>query len=639
MRDKHSYFKGIISRITTLLAIFGTLFHLVMGIFGVIEGSRIIHVMIFTSLSLLNYLLSKTNKGKKYIFLSIVVLTCVLLVILASMHALLDYADFSSRTGSLLKIDVIMGTILVILVLLAVSLTNANLLAIFAIFCLVYGVYGEYFPGVLGHGKIIWERIIDYMYVLPIGIYGIPIYVVSSYIVLFLIFGALIEKSGMGKLFLDISQALGGDKIGGAAKVAVISNSLMGTVSGSATSNVVTTGVFVIPAMKKSGFESNVAAAITAVSSTGAMIMPPIMGAAAFLIASILGIKYFTVCEAALLPAVLYFASTFLSVHFYSLGNNLKGTEEIQGKRWSKVKSAIKERGHLLIPIIFLIYQLVIGRSISRGVIWSIIALLIVSSIRKESRMSLKDIFKALENAGKSSAFICVVCACAGIVIGIVFLTGIGLKFSTFIISLSGGNLFLVCVYTSFICLVLGMGLPATAAYITTEIICASAMIKLGVPPLNAHLFIFYYAILSNLTPPVMIATYMAASVAKSNVMQTGIEGVKIALCGYLIPFLLIYSTSIVIIDSSFLEILWTFGTAMVGIVPLAAGAMGYLLPPDVPGKKMSFILRLPLILSGFLLIAIPGSWYKIIGGLLFLIIYSRERLKIKNREVPMSDI
>jgi TRAP transporter 4TM/12TM fusion protein len=454
-------------------------------------------------------------------------------------------------------------------------------------------------------------KIISYVFNID-GIYGMSIGVSSTYVVLFILFGAFLKNSGAGELYTDFSYAIAGRARGGPAKVAVISSALFGTISGSGIANVVTTGTITIPLMKKSGFKKEYAGAIEAVASTGGQIMPPVMGAGAFLMAEMIGLPYTSIVIAATLPALLYFVTTFFIIDLRAGKDGLIG---LPSSELPNIKEVIKAKGHLIIPLLVLLYTLIIqGATPIRSAFFSIISCVVVSYFKKSTRMNLKSILDALESGLNGSLEVIAACACAGIIMALVTLTGIGLKLSALIVMLAGSSLLLALVLTAVIIIILSMGLPTTACYLVGAAIMAPALTQLGITPLQSHMFIFYFACLSGITPPVALAAYPAGAIAKANPVTVSFVAFRMAIVGFIIPFIMVYSPAIMLIGEP-LEIVMVIITSLIGAYSIAVATEGWF------KKNLHMLGRVLLIIGGVCLI-IPGVKTDFMGIALIVIGY-----------------
>jgi TRAP transporter 4TM/12TM fusion protein len=502
------------------------------------------------------------------------------------------------------------GIALVVLIEAARRVSGLPIITI-AVFFLFYCYLGPHMPRVFAHRGFDIERIISHMYLTTEGIIGIPTGVSASFVFMFILFGAFIEKTGVGQFFIDIANAIAGRAMAGPAKVAVVTSALQGTISGSSVANVVTTGSFTIPMMKKLGYKPEFAGATEAAASTGGQIMPPVMGAAAFLMAEFIGTSYTNIIISAALPAILYFTGVFAGVHFEGVKLGLKG---LSADQIPNVWKVLKAKGHLLIPIIGIVYFLISGLTPSKAAASGVGLAIAASFIRKETRMKPKDFVEALENGAKTAVGLAVIAATAGIIVGVVTLTGLGLKMANGIVSLAGGSLFFTMFLTMISSLILGMGTPTTANYIITSTIAAPALLKLGVPIIAAHMFVFYFGIIADLTPPVCVAAFAAAGLAKGDPIKTGLIATKLAIGAWIIPYIFVYSPSILMINTTLIGALGVFCTSIFGMISIAAGVAGYFV------TKSSIIERILLIIGGLVLVK-PGLYTDIAGIVIVLVI------------------
>ena len=403
------------------------------------------------------------------------------------------------------------------------------------------------------------------------------------------------NKCGMGKFFNDIAIGLAGHTKGGPAKVAVIAAGLLGSINGSAIANVVTTGSFTIPLMKKIGYSKEFSGAVSSTASVGGQLLPPIMGAAAFIMAETLGIKYKEIVVAAAIPALIYYLGIIFQIQLRASKDKLDGMPKDQ---LPKVKETLKMYWHLTIPILFLVYMLFFsGYTLIKGAFLTILLTIIIAQLKKETRMSLKDIEAAFVASAKSTVSVAIACACVGIVIGVSSLTGFTINMASAIISLGGKSLLLTLVFTMVTCMLLGMGLPSIPAYIITVTIAAPALIELGIAPLAAHLFCFYFAMFANITPPVALASFAAAGISGGNPMKTGIVSIKLALAGFIIPYMFVYNNQLLLMNTNILQGIQVALTACVGVFLISAVVEGYF------HTKVNIFMRLVMLAGAFLLI------------------------------------
>ena len=445
------------------------------------------------------------------------------------------------------------------------------------------------------HRGYSWHRIVTYLTTDIYGIYGTSVKVSATYIVLFIIFGEIMNKCGMGQFFNDIANALAGHSKGGPAKVSVIASGFLGSINGSAVANVVTTGTFTIPLMKKTGYSKEFAGAVEATASVGGQLLPPIMGAAAFVMAETLGVKYAVIIKAALIPALLYYLGIILQVQMRAEKDNMSGLPK---EMMPKVGQVMKERGHLLIPIVFLLYMLCFsGKTVIFSAFWTIVVTIVIAELRPISRMSFKDIMDAFAAGAKSTVSVAIACACVGIIVGICGLTGFALNVAHAIISIGQSSLLLTLLFTMITCMILGMGLPSIPSYLITATIAAPALVKLGMPEISAHMFCFYFAMFANLTPPVALASFAAAGLSGGDPMKTGWQSVKLALAGFIVPYMFMYNPQLLLEDVTIVSGLQVVITSCLGVLLIAAAVEGYL------KGKLNPVFRVASMVGAFLLI------------------------------------
>ena len=462
------------------------------------------------------------------------------------------------------------------------------------------------------------EQIIEIMYITTEGIFGPTLGVSAAYVIMFVLFGAFMERTGIGQLFMDFALSLTGHTAGGPGKVAVVSSSLFGTVSGSAVANVLVDGPITIPLMKRTGFRPPFAAAVEAVASTGGQIMPPIMGAAAFVMAEFLAVSYFQVTLWAIIPAVLYYIAVFFAVHFESKRVGLLGLPRSEIPRFTQV---MRERGHLFIPIAVVLAGLIYGYSAPLCALAATLSCIPVAMLRKSTRkgISWRTVWGALEDGAKNSVAVAMACACAGIIIGVITQTGAAINFTAVVVGLAQEMLVLALLLTMLAGIVLGMGMPTTPAYIVMVSLLVPAIIKLGAIPPAAHMFAFYFAILSAITPPVALAVYAAAGLAKANLWETGWVAVRVGAAGFVVPFMFVFEPSLLMIGD-WTVILHSFATATIGTICLAAGLFGYLF------REARIWERVALVAAAVLLIK-PGLITDLIGAALLLVVVACQLL------------
>lgn len=511
-------------------------------------------------------------------------------------YVFMRYDTFISTGFKASQMDVIMGTLLVILVLEATRRISGLALPILSVLFLIYGMFGRYVPGIFMHRGYSWTKIITYLTTDVYGIYGSSIKVSATYIVMFIIFGEVMNACGMGQLFNDLASAIAGGTKGGPAKVGVIASGLLGMINGSAVACVVTTGSFTIPLMKKNKYSSEFAGAVVATASVGGQLMPPIMGAAAFVMAETLGVKYAIIVTAAIIPAIVYYAGILFQIQLRATKDGMVGLPKDQ---LPKINKILKERGHLLIPIFFLVGMMFIsGWTVLKIAFWTIILTIVVAELRPISRMYPADIYNAFAKAARSTVSTAISCACVGIIVGVVSMTGFALNIASAIISIGQSSLFLTLLFTMVTCMLLGMGLPSIPSYLITATIAAPALVQLGIPDLAAHMFCFYFAMFANLTPPVALASFAAAGISGGNPMSTGWASVKLAIAGFIVPYMFVYNQGLLLAGVGPVAALWVGVTALIGVFLISVCAEGYLF------TKVNIILRVVTAVIAVLLIS-----------------------------------
>jgi TRAP transporter 4TM/12TM fusion protein len=546
----------------------------------------------------------------------------VLLSLAAPLYIYTDYIGVVERAGRASTPDMWMATLLVVLVLSASRRATGLALPILSLIFIAYGLYGRQFPGIFAHRGYSWIALSNHFFANTEGIYGTSVSVASSYIFLFILFGCVMNKCGMGLFFNDLALALAGGTKGGPAKVSVLASGLLGSINGSAVANVVTTGAFTIPLMKKIGYSKEFAGAVEASASVGGQLLPPIMGAAAFIMAEMLGVQYSSIVVWAAVPALLYYLGIMIQIQLRASKDGLVG---LPREKLPHPMAVIKDKGHLFIPIIFLLYMLFFsGRTVINAAFLTIIVTVIVSCFRKSTRMSVKDLFDALSDGTKQTVSVAIACACVGIIIGVSSKTGFGLTIANTIIAIGGKSLLFTLIFSMITCMILGMGLPSIPAYIITATIAAPALGKLGIPAPAAHMFSFYFAMFANLTPPVALAAFAAAGLSGGNPMKTGVQSVKLAIAGFIVPYMFIYSPQLMLINTTFLEGLWVTVTACLGVFLIAVAVEGYVYAP------VNTVLRvLCAVGSGCLIFS--GWRTDLIGFVIMVIVVLAQRKKAKS--------
>ena len=629
--------QGPVKYIIAAICILYSLFHLYIT-FNPMPSllQRSVHVGVGFALIFLIFPASKKSSRKRVAWYDWI---WFLLSLSGMTYLIYEYQDIvTSRGGMANSVDVIFSIITVICVLEGSRRITGWILPILASIFLLYPFVShlDFMPDRLLTRPYDMGDIFGQLFLKTEGLYSVAIGASVTFIFLFILFGAFLARSGMGQLFNDLALALAGDKKGGPAKVAVISSGFMGSINGSALSNVVSTGAFTIPLMKKVGYHKDFAGAVEASASVGGQILPPIMGASAFIMAETTGLPYSTIALAALLPAILYYLGVIAQVHFRAGRRDLKGMAK---ESLPQVKEVLKARGHMLLPIVFLIYLLIQNVPVGYAAAYTIGFTVVISMLRKETRMGFKDILGALEDGARQSLAVMAACAVVGIIIGVVSLTSFGTVMTSSIVTLGAGSLLLTLILTMLASMVLGMGLPSIPAYIITATMAAPALAGFDVPILAAHMFVFYFGVFANITPPVCLAAFAGAGISGGDPMKTGYLSLKLALAGFIVPFMFIYNPAMLMIDPTGLavtakefplppvmDIVIAVVTSVVGVIGLSAALEGYF------KGSMNSITRIILAIGALLLIY-PGLITGLIGGVIILGIAV---LNIKTSKTPV---
>lgn len=604
---------GTVKKIFFFICILVSCYHLYTAAFGspLVLIHRSIHVAMMLAMTFIMYpMCSKSDHAKP----SILDWVFVLLSLAAPIYMASDYLGIVERAGNPNNTDMYMATLLVVLVLEASRRVSGNTLSILSIIFIIYGLFGRSMPSMFMHRGYDWASLSNHFFANTEGIYGTSVDVAASYIFLFILFGCVMQKCGMGQFFNDIALALAGHTKGGPAKVSVIASGFLGSINGSAVANVVTTGAFTIPLMKKTGYSKEFAGAVESAASVGGQLLPPIMGAAAFIMAEMLSVKYSQIIVWAAIPALLYYLGIIIQVQLRASKDGLVGLPKDQ---LPKAGDVMRKQGHLLLPVIFLLYMLFFsGTTVIYSAVLTIVVTVVVSMLRKETRMTFNDFIDALALGAKQTVSVAIACACVGIIIGVSSKTGFGLTMANTIISLGDTSILFTLVFTMITCMILGMGLPSIPAYIITASIAAPALSKLGISPGAAHMFSFYYAMFANLTPPVALASFAAAGLSGGDPMKTGIASVKLAIAGFIVPFMFVYSPQLMLINTTLLQGLWVTATACVGVFMIAVAVEGYFQAPVAMWLRAAITI-------GALGLMNPGIETDVVGiGLLAVLIF-----------------
>lgn len=613
----------------SIIAIAWSLFQMYTAGFGALDTllQRPIHVAFAMAVA---FLARPAVKGKLGIKLSAILDT----VLAGGALSIIFYAVLNSqRLGTRISmvdkvypVDIVFGLLTILLLIEAARRSCGWPLTIITSIFVAYTFAGPYIPGIFGHTGINPKRFIDLIFLSPTGIFGIPSGTSNDYIFYFVLFSAFLELSGAGQVFIDLAFKISGRMRGGPAKAAVIASSLMGMITGSAVANVVSIGVFTIPLMKRVGYKPYFAGAIEAVASTGGQIMPPIMGAAAFIIAESLGVPYSKIALAAIIPAVAYYLALYFAIDLQALKEGIKGLSKDE---IPKLKATLIQKGHLLIPLVYLIYAIISGYSLMMAAFKSIILIIAVSLIRKETRMNLIKILSALKDGAQKAVSVAIPCAIAGIIVAVAIYTGLGTKVADLVSVLAGSSLFLALAIVAIVCITFGMGMPTTAAYIMGAVLMAPILKPYNLPPLVVHMFIFYFSCISTITPPVALSSYAAAGIAEAPVGKLSTTAFVLALVAFLIPFAFVYGPSLLLIGNVG-EIIQSTVGVLLGSFALASAIIGYL------AKKSSLIERILLLAAALMMIA-PEKTSTYIGAVILVTVYLWQKWSVRNQRIAAS--
>jgi TRAP transporter 4TM/12TM fusion protein len=632
--DKEANYRrlgGFLGKVVAAIAIAFSSFQIYTALFGVLDAmiQRSIHLAFAFCLI---YLLFPSRKAWPRNRLHPLDAVLAVLASGAPIYILVAYKDLVQRAGAPTPLDVVVGIVGILLVLEAARRVVGLPIVVVALCFVAYAFAGPYLPGKFAHRGVRLEGLVGHLFYTTEGVFGVPIGVSSTFIFLFILFGAFLEKTGLGQFFIDISNAIAGWASGGPAKVAVIASAMEGTVSGSSVGNTVGSGSFTIPMMKKLGYRPEFAAAVEATASTGGQIMPPIMGAAAFLMAEFTSIPYGRVALAAILPAALYFFAVFTQVHFEAKKLGLKG---LKRDELPKARDILVRRGYLILPLVAIIWLLTEGATPMKAAMWAIIISIGIATgasivnviLKRPATFRFSDVVIGLETGAKNALGVIAACACAGVIIGVITKTGLGLKLGEILVQAAGGNLLLTLVFTMITSLVLGMGVPTTANYVITSTIAAPAIIMIlnhsagyPFPPnseaiiLCANMFAFYFGVLADLTPPVALAAFAGAAIAKADPMKTGVQAIKLAIAAVLVPYVFVFNPEMLLFGFAEhpVEGVWMMVTSVIGIVGIAVGIEGFFL------ARASWYERIAAIAGGILLV-IPGLVTDSIGAALLI--------------------
>ena len=617
--------KSALKKVSLILAICFVAFHLYTAAFGTMPGiaQKSIHLGFLLVIFYINAMVDSEKRWEQ-IFLGIMALFalggCAYITILDE--------NLQLRAGIVYASDILFAILLIIAIFEACRRKMGNPLVIITLVFVAYAFLGKYIPGFLNQPGMTLKKFTSLVYLTTDGIFGSPLYASASYVVLFVLLGAIMSVSGIGDYMTNLATSLFGHMRGGPAKVAVVASGFFGSISGSPTATVIGTGTFTSPMMKKNGFEPEFAAAVEATASTGGAIMPPIMGSTAFIMAEMLGIPYTAVAKAALIPAILYFLAVLFGVDIYAAKHGLKG---IPRSQLPKVRSMLKQI-YMLAPLIFLIFCMaVFNMTIVRSGLLTIIVTLVLVEINPKTRMTKEQWLQIPVQTVKSAVSVGIACAMAGIISGVIMGSGLGYRISSILTSVAGTSMLLLLVLTMVVSLIMGMGVPTTAAYLVLASLVAPTMIQLGIPPLAAHMFIFYFGCISSITPPVALAAYAGAGLAGCDPNKTGYKAFRLAFCSFLMPYLFVYNP-VLLMEGGVLDILWSLVTALIGAYLLASGFEGFFFR-----WSLKWFER-PLMILGAVMLIVPGMVTDLVGIAIIVVEFVTEFMfKRSEKFVPVT--
>lgn len=614
--DKESQVRLHIGRwgwIVTILGIYLTLFHLYTGYFGTLPSQKQGAIHLGTAIAIM-FLLFPARKGlhrtQKTVPWYDVILAFAAMYV--TYHKVFFYDEIlQSRITGYDTLEVFISILGILFVLEATRRTVGIPIVIVASVAILYAVFGKYIPTqILSHQGFDISRLAPNLWFQESGVFGTPIQISAKFIFLFLFFGVILVHTKIGLFFNDLAFALTGRYTGGTAKAAVSASALQGMVSGSSVGNTVASGSFTIPMMKNAGFKPEFAAATEASASTGGQIMPPLMGAAAFIMMEYVGVPYSTIMLAALVPAILYFTGIFIGTHFEAKQLKILGLPKAQLPDFKKL---MIKKGFMLLPLIIIVVTIVIGFTPQRAALMGIVSAYLVSFVKKETRLSLKGTLKVLEEGARTALPVIAAVATAGIIAGVVSVTGLGSKFASGIIALSGGILPFALMLTMVACIVLGMGLPTTANYVVTATVAAPALInQFGLDPIAVHMFVFYFGIVADITPPVCLAAYAGAGIARANPFKSGVTAVKLAIAAFIIPYIFIYNPILVGVDVTLINMILAITTALIGMMALSSSMVGFFI------RNSKMWERIALFIGGIFMIT--TAWMSNVLGIIIIV-------------------
>ncbi|HLS09244.1 TRAP transporter permease [Lentibacillus sp.] len=624
--DKESQSRTTLGKwawVVMFLGVALTLFHLYTGYFGTLPSQQQGAIHLGTALGIIFLLFPAKNglqkKQQKVPWYDVVL---AFLAMYVTYHKIFFFESIlQSRISGYSLIDIILAIIGVLLVLEATRRTVGLPIVIVASVTLIYAIFGNFIPtDILSHPGFSLDAVATDLWFQESGVFGTPIQISSKFIYLFLFFGVLLIHTNIGKIFNDMAFALTGKYTGGTAKAAVAASGMQGMVSGSSVGNTVASGSFTIPMMKKAGFKPVFSAATEASASTGGQIMPPLMGAAAFIMMEYLGVQYSTIMLAAAIPAILYFTGIFIGTHFEAKKLGILGLPKSE---LPVFRSLFLKYGYLLLPLFMIIGTILIGFTPQRAALLGVVSAFLVSFIRKETRMSIRKIIHVLEQGARVALPVIAAVATAGVIAGVISMTGLGSKFAAGIIALSNGVMILALIFTMIACIILGMGLPTTANYVVTATVAAPALInEFGIAPIAAHMFVFYFGIVADITPPVCLAAYAGAGIARANPFKSGVTAVKLAIAAFIIPYIIVYNPILVLVDVTPVNLVLAIITAVIGMIGVSSAMIGYFVRASRAWERLALF-------AGGLLLILPEFVTNLIGmGLIGKVLFIQKQRK-----------
>jgi TRAP transporter 4TM/12TM fusion protein len=591
----------------TLVSLAMGLFHLYTAGFGILEPlkQRTIHMAFALVLA---FLLFPPGDRKETNWADV---GLALLSLVPTLHFWIAYERIVDRIEYVDPITLTDHAVSVLFILLICEATR-RVIGMSMVFVVIvvffYTLVGPWLPGAFGHTGLTWDNFIDNEVMTMSGIFTVPVAVSSTYVVIFVLFGAFLVRTGMGTAMIDMARAIAGHTRGGPAKVAVISSGLFGSINGSSVANVVATGSFTIPLMKGIGYRPHFAGAVESAASIGGQFTPPVMGAAAFIMVEVTGIDYLTIIKAAAIPAALYYTALLFAVHFEAARLGLNVLPRVNAKEvWDAVLRLIP----FMIPVVVLLYLLMQGRSPILAGFWATVTLIFISVLRKSTRLDLQGYKEAFELSARNAVVIAITCAAAGMIIGIVYALGVGIKFASTVVSVSGGQLIFALPLVMIASLLLGMGLPTSAAYVIVAAVAAPSLVEMGVPALPTHLFVLFFGCVSSMTPPVAVASYAAAGVAGADPMQTGFTGFRLGIAGFIIPYLFVVWPPLILVGPWYESVL-AIVPAFVGIIALAAASIGWFYRDLNPAYRLVFLVAAVMLM-------VPGLYTDAAGAVILI--------------------